>query len=321
MRPFATGSISLRLYPHDDLDPVGVVRELCAQAHLALGGGFHGVMTSEHHGGVGGYLPNPLQLAGFALEDSDAGWAAPCPLLLPLRPTALVVEEIAWLEARHPGRVGLGVAAGAMPRDFAAVGLDVNQGAERFKAELPRVVNMLQGRDLAELAGDRALKRCAEYPVPVLAAAVSVAAARRAAHVGAGILTEGMSTPNRLAELCAAFDQAGGTMPKVIIRRVWLGEPLAELVAQQRQFYQSGRGTRGTPQDDQTITTTDPLELAERLLEIMTITSADAINLRVHLPGIAPAAVRDQIEQLNAHTLPRLKKLLGERVSTPTIDP
>jgi alkanesulfonate monooxygenase SsuD/methylene tetrahydromethanopterin reductase-like flavin-dependent oxidoreductase (luciferase family) len=321
MRPFAPGSISLRLYPHADLDAVDVVRELCAQAKLALDSGFDGVMTSEHHGGVGGYLPNPLQLAGFALEDSDAGWAAPCPLLLPLRPTALVVEEIAWLEARHPGRVGLGVAAGAMPRDFAAMGLDVNQAPERFKAELPRVVNMLQGRDLAELAGDGALQRCAEYPVPVLAAAVSVAAARRAAHVGAGILTEGMSTPNRLAELCAAFDQAGGTMPKVIIRRVWLGEPLAELVAQQRQFYQSGRGTKGTPQDDHTITTTDPLELAERLLEIMTITSADAINLRVHLPGISPAAVRDQIEQLNAHTLPRLKKLLGERVSTPTIDP
>lgn len=321
MRPFAAGSISLRLYPHDDLDAVDVVTELCAQAQLALGGGFDGVMTSEHHGGVGGYLPNPLQLAGFVLEDSDTGWAAPCPLLLPLRPTALVAEEIAWLEARHPGRVGLGVAAGAMPLDFAAMGLDVNEAAERFKAEVPRVVSMLRGRDLAELAGDRALQRCAEHPVPVLAAAVSVAAARRAARVGAGILTEGMSSPSRLAELCAAFDQVGGTSPKVIIRRVWLGDPLTELVAQQRRFYQSGGGAKGAPPDDQTIATTDPVELAERLSEIMTITGADAINLRVHLPGISPAAVRDQIAQLCAHTLPRLKKLLSEKVSTATIHP
>jgi alkanesulfonate monooxygenase SsuD/methylene tetrahydromethanopterin reductase-like flavin-dependent oxidoreductase (luciferase family) len=312
-RPFEPGSISLRLYPHDGLGASEVVRELCAQATLGLSGGFDGIMTSEHHGGVGGYLPNPLQLAGFVLEDSDAGWAAPCPLLLPLRPTALVAEEVAWLDARHPGRVGLGVASGAMARDFTAMGLDVSQAAARFKAELPRVVAMLRGEELAELDGDRALVRCKEDPVPVLAAAVSPAAARRAARVGAGILTEGMSPPERLAELCRAFDDAGGSLPKVVIRRVWLGEPLSDLVAQQRHFYQSnGRSGAGMP-DDQTVTTTDPQELAERLLEIMQVTGADALNIRVHLPGIPPEAIRDQLERLSAGTLPWLKEQLRAR--------
>lgn len=308
--PFEPGSISLRLYPHEGLDARSVVRELCTQATLALGGGFDGVMTSEHHGGVGGYLPNPLQLAGFVLEDSEAGWAAPCPLLLPLRPTALVAEEVAWLDARHPGRVGLGVAAGAMPLDFAAMGLDVAEAAARFKLELPRIVDMLRGQQLSGLDGDRALQRCARHPVPVLSAAVSVAAARRAARVGAGILTEGMSSPSRLAGLCASYDDAGGTEPKVIIRRVWLGEPLTELVAEQREFYQRARQTLP---DDQTIATPDPVELAERLAQLVVVTGADALNLRVHLPGIPPAAIRDQIEQLCAGTLPRLRELLHDK--------
>ncbi len=95
-----------------------MVTELCAQAGLALEGGFDGVMTSEHHGGFPGYLPNPQQVASFVLDDHPDGWAAASPLLLPLRPTALVAEETAWLAARHPGRVGLGVAAGALPLDF-----------------------------------------------------------------------------------------------------------------------------------------------------------------------------------------------------------
>ena len=64
MRPFAPGSVSLRLYPHLDLpSAAAIVDEVRAQAALASASGFEGVMTSEHHGGFAGYLPNPLQVA------------------------------------------------------------------------------------------------------------------------------------------------------------------------------------------------------------------------------------------------------------------
>jgi len=46
--PLASGSISLRLYPHD-LPAVDQVREIRAQAALASEAGFDGVMVSEHH--------------------------------------------------------------------------------------------------------------------------------------------------------------------------------------------------------------------------------------------------------------------------------
>lgn len=60
-------------------------------------------------------------------------------LLLQLLPTALVAEEVAWLRARHPGRVGLGVAAGALPLDFEVADIPQDESVARFKAELNQV--------------------------------------------------------------------------------------------------------------------------------------------------------------------------------------
>jgi alkanesulfonate monooxygenase SsuD/methylene tetrahydromethanopterin reductase-like flavin-dependent oxidoreductase (luciferase family) len=291
-----------------------VVAELSGQAGLGLGSGFDGVMTSEHHGGFAGYLPNPLQMAGFVLDDHPTGWAAACPLLLPLRPTALVAEEVAWLSARHPGRVGLGVAAGALALDFETMGVPRSEATERFAAELPRVVAMLSGRDLGSLEGDPALAGCARAPVPVLSAAVSPAAARRAARCGAGILLEGMSAPDRLARLTAAYDEAGGPGPKVLIRRVWLGEVAAGLVARQRRVYDRVTGDPSRFEGDQTLAAVDPGGLAGLLAGVLAASGADALNLRVHLPGLPPEAIREQIVRIGAEVVPILKARSAEGV-------
>ncbi len=146
-QPLARGSVSLRLYPHLDRPAPRVVDELRAQAALATTHGFDGVMTSEHHGGFAGYLPNPLQAAAFALDAMATGWAAPCPLLLTLRPAALVIEETAWLAARHPGRVGLGVAAGALPGDFEIMETPMDGLTPRFTRALTTVARVLSGGD------------------------------------------------------------------------------------------------------------------------------------------------------------------------------
>jgi alkanesulfonate monooxygenase SsuD/methylene tetrahydromethanopterin reductase-like flavin-dependent oxidoreductase (luciferase family) len=303
--PFAPGSISVRLYPHNELDARGVVSELCGQAALALDGGFDGVMTSEHHGAFAGYLPGPLQFAGFVLESSPRGWAAACPLLLPLRPVAQVAEEVAWLAARHPGRVGLGVAAGALPLDFEVMGVPVEEALPRFVAGLPRIVDLLAGRSLGPLSGDRALQACAADPVPVLSAAASPGAARRAAACGAGVLTEGMSSVDRLRRIVDAYRSAGGGGPAVVIRRVWLGAVRRELVAGQRAVYDGYAGGRFG--DDQTVADDTPDGLADRLVAVAEASGASALNLRVHLPGLTPADVRDQLAGLAGEVLPRVR--------------
>ena len=268
-------------------------------------------MTSEHHGGFAGYMAQPLQMAGFVLAEHEVGWAAAAPLLLPLRSTALVAEEVAWLQARHPGRVGLGVAAGALPLDFEVAGVNQAGAVGAFKAELPRLVNLLRGEDLGQLAEDRALQACRDHPVPVLSAAVSAAAATRAATCGAGILFEGMSSPERLAGLTRAFDQAGGTGSKVLIRRVWLGRSQSNLIDAQRAVYESYASPARSFGDDQTIATDDADDMVARLAAVVREVGADALNLRIQLPGMTATQVREQIEHIGAAVVLPLRALLS----------
>jgi alkanesulfonate monooxygenase SsuD/methylene tetrahydromethanopterin reductase-like flavin-dependent oxidoreductase (luciferase family) len=300
IRPFGPGSISIRLYPHNELPAPAIVNEIRAQAALAAAHGFDGVMTSEHHGGFHGYLPNPLQIAGFCLEAMADGWAAPAPLLLSLRPAALVAEEIAWLAARFPGRVGLGVASGALPADFEVMGLTMTGLAARFAAGLEEVAGMLDGSDPRGLADDPAIKACVEQPVPVVSAAMGFTAVRRAARLGVGILLDSLSTPERCRELTDAYRAAGGAGPCVLIRRAWLGEPPRARVDDQVDVYRSYSPTSAQSHwgGDELIGSSDARAVATGVADAAKRAGADAVNLRVHVPGVAPADARNQIERL-----------------------
>jgi hypothetical protein len=161
---------------------------------------------------------------------------------------------------------------------------------------------------LGELAGDPALAACRDNPIPVLSAAVSVRAATRAAQCGAGILMEGMSSADRLKTLTGAFDLAGGRGSKVLIRRVWLGDVETELVGRQRAVYDSYSDAKIRFGDDQTIASSEPAEVVARLCELIEMTNSDALNLRVHLPGMPPEAVREQIEALGTEVVGPLRE-------------
>jgi len=310
--PFAPGSVSLRIYPHNDLAATAIVDELRGQAELAAEHGFDGVMTAEHHGGFAGYLPNPIQTVGWMLEAMPSGWAAACPLLLPLRPAAMVAEEIAWLAARFPGRVGLGVAAGALKDDFDIMAVPMTDLAARFAAGLEMVTAMLSGRDGGAIAGDPAIARCVEHPVPVLSAAMGFTAVRRAAANGAGLLFDSLSAATRVRALVDGYRAAGGTQPCVLIRRVWVGAPPRELVDKQLDVYRSysPASAQAHWQGDQLVGAEDPQAIVDGLIAGLAATGADAVNLRIHVPGVSPAAAREQIAALGTDVLPGLRNLL-----------
>jgi alkanesulfonate monooxygenase SsuD/methylene tetrahydromethanopterin reductase-like flavin-dependent oxidoreductase (luciferase family) len=311
--PFAPGSVSLRLYPHNDLPAPAIVDELRAQAELGAARGFDGVMTSEHHGGFAGYLPNPLQVAGWCLEAMPHGWAAPCPLLLSLRAAALVAEETAWLAARFPGRVGVGVAAGALADDFEIMGLSMDDRAARFANGLEELIGALNGSDPRRLAGDPAIKACAEHPVPVVSAAMSSTAVRRAARHSVGILFDSLSTPERCRELSDGYRAAGGTGPCILIRRAWVGEPPRAGVARQVDVYRSyAPGAAQTHwQGEQLVASTSASDVVGGLAGAARRAGADAVNIRVHVAGVTPAAAREQIDRLGAEVVPRLREELS----------
>jgi alkanesulfonate monooxygenase SsuD/methylene tetrahydromethanopterin reductase-like flavin-dependent oxidoreductase (luciferase family) len=295
--PLAKGSISLRLYPHGGLSAEEMVRELRDQAVLGIEAGFDGVMTSEHHGGFAGYMPNPLQAAGWLLEAMPSGWAAPCPLLLTLRPPALVAEEVAWLAARFPGRVGLGLAAGSLEADFDIMGLSQDDLTRRFADGLAAVAGALHGTDPGLLVDDPAIAHCALHPVPVLSAAMSGAAVRRAARLGVGVLFDSLSTPARIRELSDAYHEAGGNRSCVLVRRVWVGAVPTEQFDRQLDRYRSyaSAGAQVHWQGEQLVADDDATALAEELASVVGRAGVDALNLRVHVPGVSPTMARDQI--------------------------
>jgi alkanesulfonate monooxygenase SsuD/methylene tetrahydromethanopterin reductase-like flavin-dependent oxidoreductase (luciferase family) len=317
VQPFASGSVSLRLYPHNDLDAPAIVDELRAQAVLGIQHGFDGVMTAEHHGGFAGYLPNPVQAAGWCLEAMPHGWAAPCPMLLPLRPTALVAEEIAWLASRFPDRVGLGVAAGALRDDFEIMDSTLDDLTPRFAAGLETIAGMLSGRRPGRLVADPAIKRCSAHPVPMVSAAMGFTAVRRAAHNDVGLVFDSLSSPARARELSDAFREAGGTGPCVIIRRAWLGEPPRDRMDRQLDVYRnySSAAAQTHWEGDQLAAGVDEAEVAERLADAVLAAGAESVNLRVHVPGISPAEAREQIARLGEEVLPPLRVALAPTIT------
>jgi alkanesulfonate monooxygenase SsuD/methylene tetrahydromethanopterin reductase-like flavin-dependent oxidoreductase (luciferase family) len=316
VEPLSPGTISMRLYPHGELPASRIVDEMRSQAALAQEHGFDGVMTSEHHGGLPGYSPNPLQLAGWLLEAMPGGWAAACPLLLPLRPVALVAEEVAWLAARFPDRVGVGVAAGALGSDFEIMGVSQDDLAARFAAALDELAGILGGTRPGRLADDPAVDRCRKHPVPVVSAAIGLTAARRAAGAGVGILLDSLATTERCHQVTDAYREAGGTGPCILIRRAWLGHPPRDRLDRQVEVYR-GFAT-ATAQShwssDQLVNGTDATMVGDQLADVAHRAGADALNLRVQVPGVTPGQAREQIMRLGSEVLPLLRQRLARQL-------
>ena len=96
---------------------------------------------------------------------------------------------------------------------------------------------------------------------------------------------------------------------KVLIRRVWLGRSQSDLIDAQRAVYESYAAPARSFGDDQTIATDDPEDMVARLAAVMHEVGADALNLRIQLPGMTPAQVREQIEHIGAAVVVPLKAL------------
>ena len=308
-QPFARGSVAVLLSPHD-VPAAQVVEEMLRDATLVDREGFDGFLISEHHAGLPGYIPNPLQFLGWALGDTPRAWGAPCPLLLPLRPTGIVAEEAAWLAVRYPRRVGIGVAVGAAPADFEIAGVPFDERSARYRAALGELVGALSGAATGALANDAAVQQCRDHPVPVVSATTTKLGVRVAAAAGAGIMLDGLSPLSWSIELADRYRDAGGRGPVVLSRRAWWGEAPASAAADDvqryRSFTPSATHDRITT-DDSMIVHHDADEVAVRLRAAREATNADCLSLRLNLPGIGPAAVRDQISRFGAEIVPRLR--------------
>ncbi|HJQ45696.1 MAG TPA: LLM class flavin-dependent oxidoreductase [Amycolatopsis sp.] len=307
--PLAPGSLAVKLQLHDELPVEHRLAELLDQARIADAVGFDGIVLGEHHAGVlPGYVPNPVSVIGWLLARTSAVWGAPCPTLLLPRPTGLAVEELAWLAAAFPGRVAAGFAAGWAEVDFAVTGASRDRLAERFERELVRAASVLTGRAQAPLSGDAAVQRLAERPLPVVSAASSGLACRRAARAGVGVLLDSQIDAAVAGRRVAGYAGAGGTGPRAIVRRIWLGDPPAGLYDRQLALYRGQAERLGIePGIDAAIVSGEAAEVAGRLADLLRATRASSLILQIHLPGLEAGAARQQLERVGTDLLPRLR--------------
>jgi len=94
--------------------------------------------------------------------------------------------------------------------------------------------------------------------------------------------------------------------------RVWLGAPPASEFARQTEVYRSVATARATARwgADELVAHADATELAARLAAIADASGADALNVRVHVPGIDPVLAWEQIAALGDGMLAPLREAL-----------
>jgi alkanesulfonate monooxygenase SsuD/methylene tetrahydromethanopterin reductase-like flavin-dependent oxidoreductase (luciferase family) len=307
--PYAPGSIALGIHALSTLPAGQQLEQAVLQAKMAESAGFDGVTLSEHHAGIDGYLPQPLQVCGYLLEETRRVWSGPTPTLLTMRNPHLLAEEIAWAAARYPGRFAAGFAAGYTPSDFEAVGLDNEGLATRFAENLSLLLAALGGEGL--LGQDAAIAAFDPARTPLAAAVHSMSAARQVAGLGLGALLIGSGDlTGRVAKVLRAYEEAGGTGPRVWIRRVFVGElPQAAVEELDRAYGTWDKSSGGSLNE---FVHGSAEEVAARLLEeLKAIGPTSSLNLRVHLPGMSPTSLLEQIDVLGSDVLPLVRAELG----------
>jgi alkanesulfonate monooxygenase SsuD/methylene tetrahydromethanopterin reductase-like flavin-dependent oxidoreductase (luciferase family) len=285
------------------------------QAKTAEQAGFDGITVSEHHAGLSEYLPNPIMAVTWLLCATQQIWGAPCPLLLPLRSPALVAEDIAWLAARFPGRVGAGFAPGSVstPDDYRIGDVSIDDRRRIFAKNLPIVVRALQGQAPGPLGLDHAVKACGTNPVPCVSTVGGPLGAKRAARVGVGILTASSSSLEEARRLIQEYRSQGGAGPCVINRRAWLGKPDPRRVQSLTAAMEARAGaTKGDPHNKpDVISSENPDDVALELADAIERVGATAINIKCYFPVATPPEMREQLHSFGRQVLPSLRRLLA----------
>ena len=320
-QPFGRRSVSLGLYAQG-LPAEEMVRHLLEQARTADAAGFDGVTVSEHHAAFPGYFPDPVQAASWLLSAVERAWGAACPVLLPLRPPALVVENVAWLAARYPGRVGVGFAPGYIQEDFDAVGASFEDRHRRYWDGLAVATRALKmGQAEEPLSRDLAIAACKARPVPVVIAGAGPYAARWAARASTGLILDPAQPREKLRMVVEEYARRGGRGPIVAIRLAWLGPPPPGALEAFAERYARAPGAsdeflRAAP-DAFIVTSGDPGELARKLADAVVDAGASALSVRVNLPHATASQTLDQIERLGSEVLPRIREHLAGRLQQP----
>jgi alkanesulfonate monooxygenase SsuD/methylene tetrahydromethanopterin reductase-like flavin-dependent oxidoreductase (luciferase family) len=302
--PFGPRSISVGLHALDGVTAAEQAALLVEQAQTAEAAGFDGVTLSEHHGGFPGYMGQPLLACNWILAATERIWSGPAPYLLNLRNPVLVAEELAWMAARFPGRVGAALAAGYAKSDFDLLGVDFADRGARLAEGLTTLQATLAGE--TDAAADPAIAGWVEHPAPLLSAANSALPVKRAAAHGLGIFFPGGEPRDRLQGLIETYREAGGSGPVVKIRTLWMGEPPPGALEERDRIYREAAAKSGARHANgfaEPFAHGSDERIHDEIARDFEALDIDGINVRFYLKGVDHPAVVDQIERFGGAVL------------------
>jgi probable F420-dependent oxidoreductase len=198
-----------------------------AMGRAAEGAGFDSVWTVEHVLVPEGYeseypydpsgrmplaesidLPDPLVWLTWVAAHTERLKVGTGILIVPQRPAAVTAKEAATLHLLSGGRLLLGVGAGWLAEEFAALGVPFERRGKRLEAYIG-AMRALWGEGPATVHDEFVdLERAISLPkppggaVPIVIGGHTEVAARRAGRIGDGFFP-GRGKPERLAELIA----------------------------------------------------------------------------------------------------------------------
>jgi alkanesulfonate monooxygenase SsuD/methylene tetrahydromethanopterin reductase-like flavin-dependent oxidoreductase (luciferase family) len=309
--PFSRSAIAVCLSPVGD-SGVQVMRRLEDEARRAEEAGFDGVTLSEHHAGFARYLPAPLVVTAHLLSVLEQAWAAACPTLLPLRRPVVLAEDLAWLNAAHPGRVGAGFTVGYQRQDFDVVGADFDNRVPAFWDGLADLVQALgMAREVSPVKADPAVADLGTAGLPLLAGVSRPRGVQRAAKLGVGVLLTSLRTAAEAAELARVYRDAGGCQSVVLNRRLYVGSDPVGFGASEASWHSRAEGANWLAAADGALLSGLPEEVAAGLVGAAQVSGCDALHLHLDAYHGRDGEIDEQLDVLGRDVLPAVRAELG----------
>jgi probable F420-dependent oxidoreductase len=222
-----------------DLDPARPA-ELARRAEDL---GYHAAWLPDHlippgaFGDVFGGVYEPLVTLAHIAARTDRIRLGTSVLIVPLREPFALAKQVATLDALSGHRFDLGIGAGWNEPEFAEVGADFRTRGKRTDATLALLAELFRtGRG----PGGGYFEPQPAGPVPITVGGNSDVALRRAARIGSGWMSAGLS-PAEVGERAEKLTgMTNGRETRVTARMEWNGGDLGAAIARFRAYILAG---------------------------------------------------------------------------------
>lgn len=165
-------------------------------------------------GGAAATIPDPVVWLSYVAAVTSRVELATGVLIVPQRNPAITAKEMATLDVLSGGRVRLGVGAGWLAEEFAALGVPFEDRGRRLDAYIEAMRALWSGEEVDLDNGFVTYERAVSRPaaprgtIPIVVGGHTEAAARRAGSLGDGFFPATGDIPVLIDTMRAAADKA-----------------------------------------------------------------------------------------------------------------